>query len=264
MRRTVHISARRVALAVTASDAFSGEMLATARWRAAVDGAPPAMQKGGLYYIFMEIPPSPVLLRIEAAGYDAERLRIEADSLPVSLPLYQAQLRPAVDYVLPAHTTVLRGTARPGSWVYLSCPGQAEEALLLEDYRRGDTELRLAFSRPGDRRGKLYSICGRDGSGEALFVLAGAGARAGSYVLRRSLTKDYSRAASRVTRAFAARADERGAYFLPLAIPVGADGAPFALRCGAMDAPPVPVRLEIGRENVLDVQAAAQERTEGL
>lgn len=257
MMRAVRIAERRVALVVAATDAFSEEALSTKRWRASVEGASPPQEKDGLYYLFLTLPVAAAVLRIDAADFDGEEVVLAVDALPRVLPLYQARLRPAEGYTLPPRTTILRGQARPGSWLYLSGTERGEAALLLQDYRQGEREIRLAFSARQVGAGKLYAIRTNDGSDEELFTLDGADLATGCCILRRSLSGDYSRASARVAPVYAARANAQGAYFLPVRLPAQTGAAVFTLRCGALDASPAIVRLKVGQENVLNLDAPA-------
>lgn len=245
---------RKVSVAVMVLDDFTGRPIRSPDLEvtaAQVSGLPVRKQDG--YFLFLDCDAPALDIAARAWAYHPGTVRVEPATLPPLHPVIKLRLTPNRNYAIPQQTTCLEGEAPAGSQIRVICANDPRPLRLLYDYKRsgeaGGRLIQLYTHGPGDLDGRLFALMGKAGEASAFFqVRETLDAEEGRYLMDAPLERDQKKAGTTILPVSAARADAKGAFFLPLrSLPVK------RYQCRVLWAPPGGVwqeqalELECGR-----------------
>ena len=207
----------RVSLVLTLVDDFSNKVIAGSGFRVWIPGEKPPVRKPEGYYIFTNLQGPEAQVFIEAGLYESRAVTAELGGVPYTS--IKVRLTPNRNYPMPRDTTCVEGRAEPGSLIRILCPEDSRPLKLIYDYERGGEKdgLQISLYHPenGDIEGKVLYITNENTGSEFFRVLQRTG-KNGDYALEESLSADYRKIGTTVLLAAGGRADDEGAFFLPI------------------------------------------------
>ncbi len=179
------------------------------------------IRKADGYFLFLDLEAQTLDITVEAWAYHAAQLRVETGSLSALYPVVKLRLTPNRNYRIPQKTTCLEGNISPGTQVRVFCENDPKPLRILYDYQcRGPMDgrlLQIYDPLGGDLGGRQFALLGRgEQEPEFITVQETLDSMEGGCILAEPMGRDHKKAGTTVLPLFAASADERGHFFLPL------------------------------------------------
>ena len=213
---------RKVSLAVLVVDDFTGRPIVTPDVAVtAAELAVRPVRKGDGYFLFLDSPAPVLTVTVRAWAYHPARARVELGTLDRLQPVVKLRLTPNRNYAVPYQTTCLEGTAPAGGELRVLCRNDPRPLRLLCDYDpegpSGGLLLRLYDPAASDPEGREFALLRRGEEEPECFAVRRTGEDGeGGCLLAAPLARPCRKAGATVLPVTSARADERGAFFLPL------------------------------------------------
>lgn len=250
---------RRVSAAVLVIDDFTGQPVLGSRVSVMAAGMlkKPVRKEDG-YFLFLDCPGPSLEITVNAWAYHGRTVRVDLAALPTLRPVVKIRLTPNRNYSIPRQTTCVEGTAPPGTCIRVFCENDPRPLRLLYDYVKNEGEeciIRLYDPTSSDLEGKQFALL-RKGESEADFfeVREMRDTVEGCCLMSAPLSRDCKKAGATVLPVSTAQADEKGAFFLPLAaIAVKEYSCRIFWAAPGCDWQELSMELECGRVTRLDL-----------
>lgn len=179
------------------------------------------VRKGDGYFLFLDCEEPVLDMTARAWAYHTAETRVEVGQLSPLHPVVKLRLTPNRNYSIPSQTTCLEGRGAPGTEVRVLCENDPRPLRLLYDYAPSGVLdgrfIQLYDPSGSDWEGRLFALR-RKGEGELEYfqVRSTVDGEEGGCLLAAPLSRGCKKAGATVFPVSAARADEKGAFFIPL------------------------------------------------
>lgn len=259
MKRRNGYLTRRVAVAVQVLDDLTDQVLSGSAVQVRAVGLPARpIRKSDGYFVFTTDHGPIRQIAVESLFYKTEVVALEPGTLLPGHPVLKVRLKPNRRYTAAEPITGLEGRAEPGAEIRVIDLSHPQPLKLLYDYvprgREAAREIKLFDPEKKDLSGRMLAMLHKEQKEPEVFqVLETADREQGLCYLRRPLGRAYKKAGATVVPVHAARADERGEYFLFL--PGLAEGRPGRCLVQAIGEKAVRIERDLtpGKINRLDL-----------
>jgi hypothetical protein len=207
----------RASLAVLIIDDYTNKVISDGSVQVLVEGAKKPIRKAEGYYIFLNLEQKQAELTVKSDRYVTEKRSINLEDLSPKEPILKLRVKPGKNYSLPKGTTIICGTAEPGSEIRVICDNIQKFYRLLYDYDREENQEQIHIYNPEntDMDGKM--LCAKsESSCETFAIFLTADRENNGYRLEKPLENSYKKAGTKIYPVFVTKADDTGEYFLPI------------------------------------------------
>lgn len=193
--------------AVLLKDAFTGEPVSYGVRMQSLSGGQIEKKPGG-YFLFLNMSSQDFEIEVDSPIYQCRRIFLQADS---GAEVEEILMYPAAAYPLKTGCTTVRGRAEPGSVIQFYVEEERESGKLLEDYRKGETQ--ISFYRKGGTFHMVWYIQKKQGKPGEYFSIKNQ-IDSESCELKQPLKSAYQKKDTIVCPAQETIADENGEFYL--------------------------------------------------
>ena len=214
MQTTRRIGLKKtVSLVILPIDDFTDQIITDAKLRMYIqESQKPSIRKADGYHVFCDLDGEEVHICMEGPLYQKQILRLPLDG---ETQIFQVRLLPGATYPIPAGSTCLRGTLKPGSRFLLFFPEQKRSFKLLYDYDPQNRNRELSLFQPARSclDGKLLCIRNK---GEQMEFFRVEMQKGEVCRLEEPLSGIYKKIGTSVYPVYEAFAKEDGSLYLPI------------------------------------------------